>query len=58
VGVQLLRQHRSRLDALAKALLEKETLDEEEILKVTGLPPAPRLEGLPLPVPQAAFSRV
>jgi cell division protease FtsH len=55
-GVHLLRQHRSRLDALAKALLEKETLDEEEVLRVTGLPPSPRLAGTPLVVPQAAFS--
>jgi cell division protease FtsH len=55
-GVHLLRQHRSRLDSLAKALLETETLDEEEILKVTGLPPSPRLGGAPLVVAQAAFS--
>jgi cell division protease FtsH len=34
---RLLEQHRGALDALAKALLEKETLDEEEIKVVTGL---------------------
>jgi cell division protease FtsH len=39
----LLRQHRPELDALVKALLERETLDEDEILAVTGLPPAPSL---------------
>jgi cell division protease FtsH len=33
----LLRAHRRELDALAEALLEKETLNEEEILRVTGL---------------------
>jgi len=40
---RLLTKYRRELDALAKALLEKETLDEEEILKVTGLTPAPAL---------------
>ncbi len=34
---QLLRDHRRELDALAHALLEKETLNEQEILQVTGL---------------------
>jgi cell division protease FtsH len=37
----LLVRHRKTLDALAAALLEHETLDEEEILRVTGLRPAP-----------------
>ena len=41
---RLLTQHRKQLDALADALLARETLDEEEILEVTGLPPAPALE--------------
>jgi cell division protease FtsH len=40
----LLRAHRHRLDALVAALLERETLDQEEILAVTGLPPAPDLQ--------------
>lgn len=40
----LLRKHRKQLDALVAALLERETLDEKEILEVTGLPPAPALE--------------
>jgi cell division protease FtsH len=44
---QLLREHRRQLDALVAALLERETLDEEEILEVTGLPPAPELKDLP-----------
>jgi cell division protease FtsH len=42
---RLLTEHRRELDALAQALLERETLDEQEILEVTGLPPAPALEG-------------
>jgi cell division protease FtsH len=40
----LLIKHRKELDALVQALLQRETLDEQEILKVTGLPPAPQLE--------------
>ncbi len=47
-ALRLLREHRSQLDALVAALLEKETLDEHEILAVTGLPPAPPLETRPL----------
>jgi ATP-dependent Zn protease len=53
-GVQLLQQHRQALDALALALVETETLDEDEILRVTGLKPSPRLESLPRPIPAAA----
>ncbi len=45
---RLLRGHRLALDALVKALLERETLGEQEILEVTGLPPAPALPGTPL----------
>lgn len=47
---RLLRIHRAALDALANALLERETLDELEILEVTGLPPSPPLESHKLPV--------
>jgi cell division protease FtsH len=36
----LLRKHRGALDALVRALLARETLDEQEILEATGLPPA------------------
>jgi cell division protease FtsH len=56
-GVRLLREHRMQLDRLANALLERETLDEQEILNVTGLPPARRSNEAPLAVmPAAAFS--
>ena len=41
---RLLTVHRRQLDALAEALVACETLNEQEILDVTGLPPAPALE--------------
>ena len=41
---RLLREHRSELDALAEALLQNETLNEQEILKVTGLKRAKFIE--------------
>jgi cell division protease FtsH len=46
---RLLTRHRKELEALARALLERETLDEGEILEVTGLPPAPPLENSKVP---------
>jgi cell division protease FtsH len=49
-GKRLLNAYRKELDALAEALVDRETLDEQEILKVTGLPPAPALETGKLPV--------
>jgi len=51
---RLLSAHRKELDALAEALLSRETLNELEILEVTGLPPAPALETGMLPVPDTA----
>jgi cell division protease FtsH len=42
-ALRLLTRHRRELDALAEALLARETLDEREILEVSGLPPAPAL---------------
>ena len=44
-ALRLLREHRKALEALAKALLERETLNEDEILEVTGLARAPSVEG-------------
>jgi len=48
---RLLTAHRKQLDALAAALVARETLSEEEILQVTGLLPAPPLETGSLAVP-------
>jgi cell division protease FtsH len=53
---RLLVMHRAALDALAHALLTRETLDEREILDVTGLPPAPALESTPLRVAAASVA--
>ncbi|MBA3479169.1 MAG: ATP-dependent zinc metalloprotease FtsH [Lautropia sp.] len=50
-ALRLLRENRKRLGALVAALLTKETLDEKEILEVTGLPPAPALQTRPLALP-------
>src|SRR5687767_404655 len=47
---RLLSAHRKQLDALAGALLSRETLNERETLQVTGLPPAAPLETAPLRV--------
>ena len=52
---RLLRLRRTQLDALTHALLEHETLDEQEILNVTGLRPGPRSGTVPLPLPIAAY---
>jgi cell division protease FtsH len=51
---RLLSAHRQQLDALVDALLTRETLNEQEILEVTGLPPAPALDTGILPVPGAS----
>jgi cell division protease FtsH len=48
-AVRLLQAERPRLDALTKALLERESLDEREILDVTGLPAKPGRERVGLP---------
>jgi cell division protease FtsH len=56
-GMRLLSEHRDALDRLARALLERETLDEQEIIRVTGIQPAPRSAEAPLAsMPAAAFT--
>ena len=47
---RLLTLHRPQLDALAKALIEKETLDEKEIFKVTGFQRLPASQPEKFPV--------
>jgi cell division protease FtsH len=47
-ALQLLQEHREQLDALVRALLARETLGEDDILEVTGLPRAPALKSVPL----------
>ena len=46
---RLLTEHRKQLDALAEALVARETLNEQEILDVTGLPRARSLATGKLP---------
>src|SRR5262245_2952422 len=46
---RLLTAHRKQLDLLAEALVARESLNEKEILEVTGLPPAPPLDTGMLP---------
>ncbi|HEY4868745.1 MAG TPA: ATP-dependent zinc metalloprotease FtsH [Candidatus Dormibacteraeota bacterium] len=46
-AVDMLTSNRQKLDALVKALLEHDTLDEAEILRVTGL--APETVANPIP---------
>jgi cell division protease FtsH len=53
----LLREHRTQLDTLAQRLLAKETLDEDEILEVTGIPRQPTATLRPLPEPAGVSGR-
>jgi cell division protease FtsH len=46
-ALDLLDRHHDELDALAQALLERESLDEQEILAVTGMRRAERLDVAP-----------
>jgi cell division protease FtsH len=41
---RLLNEYRKELDSLAAALIDRETLDEKEILLVTGLMPSHELK--------------
>jgi len=53
-ALRLITGHRKALDALADALLARETLGEQEILEVTGLPPAPALQTRKMQIGSAA----
>ncbi|HET9665094.1 MAG TPA: ATP-dependent zinc metalloprotease FtsH, partial [Burkholderiales bacterium] len=56
-AVRLLTKYRKQLDALVTALLTRETLGEDEILEVTGLPPAPALESRRIAAPTEAAAQ-
>src|SRR5205085_12325887 len=43
--VELLKEHRDKLDSLANALLEHETLDEDDAYAVAGVERAPSATG-------------
>jgi cell division protease FtsH len=43
--IALLERERHRLEALARALLERETLDQAEAYEIAGVEPAPREKG-------------
>ena len=53
-ALRLITGHRKALDALADALLARETLGEQGILEVTRLPPAPALETRKMQIGSAA----
>ena len=44
---RLLGEHRASLEALVAALMQRESLDEKEILEVTSVPAAPLLPDRP-----------
>jgi cell division protease FtsH len=52
--IELLQQERDRLEALATALLEQETLDQPEAYEVAGVPPANAEPADPEPTATAA----
>ena len=54
---RLLAENRDRLVALATALLQEESLDELQILQVTGLGPRPPATGVALPPVNGALAR-
>ncbi len=43
-AIDILRNNRERLDALAQALLREESLDEEQVREATGLSKRPTVE--------------
>ncbi len=53
-AVRLLSTHRGQLDTLTQALLQEDSLDEGEILRVTGIQPAPPPHDVPIQTAAAA----
>jgi cell division protease FtsH len=51
--VLLLERERPRLEALARALLERETLDQTDAYEIAGVPVPVPLEEKPAPEPAA-----
>jgi cell division protease FtsH len=52
--VALLRDNRGKLDSLVARLLEKETIDQDEVYEVVGMEPESPAEADPAPAPTAA----
>jgi len=46
-AVDVLTKHRDKLDALSKSLIEKESLDQEEIAEIIGIPAKRHASGTP-----------
>ena len=50
---RILNQYRAQLDNIARRLIEVETLDSEEFVRIFGQPVEPKISGTPIPMPQA-----
>jgi len=50
---RILNQYRAQLDNIARRLIEVETLDSEEFVRIFDQPVEPKVSGTPIPMPQA-----
>ena len=50
---RILNQYRAQLDNIARRLIEVETLDSEEFVRIFDQPVEPKISGTPIPMPQA-----
>jgi cell division protease FtsH len=50
---RILNQYRVQLDNIARRLIEVETLDSEEFVRIFDQPVEPKVSGTPIPMPQA-----
>jgi len=50
---RVLNQYRVQLDNIARRLIEVETLDSEEFVRIFDQPVEPKVSGTPIPMPQA-----